>query len=233
METRTMQRWQMIVNICTCFQMVSTYTPPHYMNQTMIFLICVRSNEEDEINERQKINKKIKEREEFFISSDEETKKSRSEDTSLRAISTPLRIVRRKRMIYRINFHALHAPLRFRFAFSRGLFFPPSFSFTKKYPRPSTRNSSIRQYRIGSLVGRYGPVFEFNQRRPATSAMSTHVAAEKKGGEGERRRGWLCVSYLPLKIHCPLRRFPPGGVINGALGAPYGVASYTMEFIRT
>lgn len=53
------------------------------MNQTMIFLICVRSNEEDEINERQKINKKIKEREEFFISSDEETKKSRSEDTSL------------------------------------------------------------------------------------------------------------------------------------------------------
>ena len=46
-------------------------------------------------------------------------------------------------MIYRINFHALHAPLRFRFAFSRGLFFSPSFSFTKNIlvPPPGIRAS--------------------------------------------------------------------------------------------
>lgn len=185
----------------------------------MKFLICVRSNE-DEINEKK-------------LSSSEEIKKSRSEDFFLVQFLTSLfhasSHCQEERMIYRINFHTLHfryvsallSPVAFFFFFQK-----ISSSLYVEFEHPAIPDRLPR--------GRYGPVFEFKQRRPATSAMSTHVAAEQqKRREEKGRGGWLCVSYLPLKIHCFLRRFPPGGVINGALGAPYGVASYTMEFIRT
>lgn len=124
-------------------------TPPHYMNQNMKFLICVRSNE-DVINERQKKreknlkNTKKVDQKIFFL--------TRERDFSLFYYASSH--CQERIMIYRINFHTLHAPLRFRFAFSYGLFF--FFLFFKKYPRPSTWNSSIRQYRIGSLVADTG-----------------------------------------------------------------------------
>lgn len=111
------------------------------MNQNMKFLICVRSNE-DEINEKK-------------LSSSEEIKKSRSEDFFLVQFLTSLfhasSHCQEERMIYRINFHTLH------FRYVSALLSPVAFFFSfKKYPRPSTWNSSIRQYRIGSLVADTG-----------------------------------------------------------------------------
>lgn len=83
------------------------------MNQNMKFLICVRSNE-DEINEKK-------------LSSSEEIKKSRSEDFFSRAISH-FTIPRFFALSGGKNdlsnkFPHVTFPLRFRFAFSCGLFF--------------------------------------------------------------------------------------------------------------